>query len=307
MSSITLKTLSKHFGALRAVDNLELEVPHGSFTALLGPSGCGKTTTMNMISGLEQPTDGRGVLRRAARCRRCRSASATSASCSRTTRSSRTCRCTRTSRSGSSRSRAGSASAKAEIDARVKEVAETVGLSAALDRAGRPPLGERPPEGRARALDDHAPDDLPARRAVLEPRLGVPRVHARRAQAHPARGRPDDGVRHARSGRGDGHGRPDRGHGPRAAAAVRLARRPLRAAGEHVRRALHRLGAEQLHPRALRRRRAARRRRQRRRSAIAASVFERRDSAAGLTATIRPGAREGRRGGLATRPRSARR
>jgi multiple sugar transport system ATP-binding protein len=58
MSSITLKTLSKHFGALRAVDNLDLEVPHGSFTALLGPSGCGKTTTMNMISGLEDPTTG---------------------------------------------------------------------------------------------------------------------------------------------------------------------------------------------------------------------------------------------------------
>ena len=58
MSSITLKTLSKHFGALRAVDNLDLEVPHGSFTALLGPSGCGKTTTMNMISGLEKPTTG---------------------------------------------------------------------------------------------------------------------------------------------------------------------------------------------------------------------------------------------------------
>ena len=58
MSSITLKSLSKHFGALRAVDRLELEVPHGSFTALLGPSGCGKTTTMNMISGLERPTNG---------------------------------------------------------------------------------------------------------------------------------------------------------------------------------------------------------------------------------------------------------
>ena len=58
MSSITLTTLSKHFGALRAVDELDLEVPHGSFTALLGPSGCGKTTTMNMISGLERPTSG---------------------------------------------------------------------------------------------------------------------------------------------------------------------------------------------------------------------------------------------------------
>ena len=58
MSSIKLTSLSKHFGGLKAVDNLDLEVPHGSFTALLGPSGCGKTTTMNMISGLEQPTTG---------------------------------------------------------------------------------------------------------------------------------------------------------------------------------------------------------------------------------------------------------
>ena len=72
------------------------------------------------------------------------------------------------------------------------------------------------------------------------------------------------------------------------AAAVRLAGRPLRAAGEHVRRALHRLGAEQLHRRALRRRRAARRRRQRRRSASAAAPSRAAISAAGLTATIRP-------------------
>jgi multiple sugar transport system ATP-binding protein len=43
---------------VRAVDDLRLTVPHGSFTALLGPSGCGKTTTMNMISGLEEPTSG---------------------------------------------------------------------------------------------------------------------------------------------------------------------------------------------------------------------------------------------------------
>ena len=97
--------------------------------------------------------------------------------------------------------------------------------SAALDRAGRAPVRERPAEGRARALDDHGADDLPARRAVLEPRLGVPRVHARRAQAHPARGRPDDGVRDARSGRGDGHGRPDRGHGSRVSCSSTARRR----------------------------------------------------------------------------------
>ena len=58
MAKITLDKLTKHFGDLHAVEGLDVDVPHGSFTALLGPSGCGKTTTMNMISGLEKPTSG---------------------------------------------------------------------------------------------------------------------------------------------------------------------------------------------------------------------------------------------------------
>ena len=62
---IRLENLTKHFGDVAAVDDLDLEVPHGSFTALLGPSGCGKTTTMNMISGLEAPDGRRDLLRRA--------------------------------------------------------------------------------------------------------------------------------------------------------------------------------------------------------------------------------------------------
>ena len=58
MAQIHLQQLTKDFGSLVAVRDLELTVPDGSFTALLGPSGCGKTTTMNMISGLETPTSG---------------------------------------------------------------------------------------------------------------------------------------------------------------------------------------------------------------------------------------------------------
>jgi multiple sugar transport system ATP-binding protein len=58
MAEIHLEQLTKDFGSLVAVRELELTVPDGSFTALLGPSGCGKTTTMNMISGLEKPTSG---------------------------------------------------------------------------------------------------------------------------------------------------------------------------------------------------------------------------------------------------------
>jgi multiple sugar transport system ATP-binding protein len=58
MAEIRLQDLTKHFGDLRAVESLDLDIAHGSFVALLGPSGCGKTTTMNLICGLEQPTRG---------------------------------------------------------------------------------------------------------------------------------------------------------------------------------------------------------------------------------------------------------
>src|ERR671922_1085486 len=58
MAAIKLQQLTKRFGSLVAVDDLDLTIPDGAFVALLGPSGCGKTTTMNMISGLEKPTRG---------------------------------------------------------------------------------------------------------------------------------------------------------------------------------------------------------------------------------------------------------
>jgi multiple sugar transport system ATP-binding protein len=58
MARIRMHKLTKHFGNVNAVQDLDLEVPNGSFVALLGPSGCGKTTTMNMIAGLDRPTRG---------------------------------------------------------------------------------------------------------------------------------------------------------------------------------------------------------------------------------------------------------
>lgn len=57
--NLRLEHISKDFGAFRAVDDLSLEIPQGSFFALLGPSGCGKTTTLRMVAGLEDPTAGR--------------------------------------------------------------------------------------------------------------------------------------------------------------------------------------------------------------------------------------------------------
>lgn len=59
MPSIAIKGVSRVFaGDVRAVWDLDLDIPNGSFTTLLGPSGCGKTTTLRMIAGLELPTAG---------------------------------------------------------------------------------------------------------------------------------------------------------------------------------------------------------------------------------------------------------
>ena len=62
-AEIRLVDLEKHFGGVRAVDGVSLEVRAGEFFSLLGPSGCGKTTTLRMIGGFELPTGGTIMLR----------------------------------------------------------------------------------------------------------------------------------------------------------------------------------------------------------------------------------------------------
>ena len=56
---VRLENLVKRFDDAVAVDRISVEIPRGSFFALLGPSGCGKTTTLRMIGGFEEPTEGR--------------------------------------------------------------------------------------------------------------------------------------------------------------------------------------------------------------------------------------------------------
>ena len=55
---VVLSGVTKRFGDLLAVDDIDLEVHPGEFLALLGPSGCGKTTTLRMIAGFDEPTGG---------------------------------------------------------------------------------------------------------------------------------------------------------------------------------------------------------------------------------------------------------
>ena len=61
-ADIHLEGVTKRFAEMTAVDDLTLSIPRGNFFAMLGPSGCGKTTTLRMIGGFENPTDGRVFL-----------------------------------------------------------------------------------------------------------------------------------------------------------------------------------------------------------------------------------------------------
>lgn len=57
-NAVELKDVVKKFGEFVAVEKMDLTVPEGSFVTFLGPSGCGKTTTLRMIAGLADATDG---------------------------------------------------------------------------------------------------------------------------------------------------------------------------------------------------------------------------------------------------------
>jgi len=59
---IRVENLSKHFGGIKAVDDVTLEIAEGSITGLIGPNGAGKTTLFNVIAGAYRPTHGKVLL-----------------------------------------------------------------------------------------------------------------------------------------------------------------------------------------------------------------------------------------------------
>ena len=58
MTEVKLKSIGKSYGAVAAVQQVDLTIKDGEFLVLLGPSGCGKSTTLRMIAGLESITAG---------------------------------------------------------------------------------------------------------------------------------------------------------------------------------------------------------------------------------------------------------
>ena len=205
---LRMRGLTKEFANFTAVKALDLDVPSGSFFALLGPSGCGKTTTLRMVAGLETPTSGTIELEwqghhlgealpasgehrlpelcavpapRHLRERRLRPAATQEQGCR----------------------PAGARHARARR-------ARVAGSQAADAALGWPAAA-----GCARPGADQPARGAAARRAARRPRPEAAPVDADRDQADPDRGRAHVRARHARPGGGHDDGRHDRGDEPR--------------------------------------------------------------------------------------------
>jgi ABC-type sugar transport system ATPase subunit len=59
LTGLRVESLDKRYGAIAALEGLDLDVANGEFLVVLGPSGCGKTTLLRVVAGLEAPTAGR--------------------------------------------------------------------------------------------------------------------------------------------------------------------------------------------------------------------------------------------------------
>ena len=58
MTAVQFDRVSRHYGEVKAVDDISFQIPSGEFFTLLGPSGSGKTTCLRMIAGFEYPSEG---------------------------------------------------------------------------------------------------------------------------------------------------------------------------------------------------------------------------------------------------------
>ena len=58
MHGLSIQSVSRHFGEVRALDKVSLNVAAGEFVALVGPSGCGKSTLTRIVAGIETADEG---------------------------------------------------------------------------------------------------------------------------------------------------------------------------------------------------------------------------------------------------------
>ena len=215
---------------MTAVDELTLSIERGAFYAMLGPSGCGKTTTLRMIGGFEDPTEGRVYL-----------------GGDEVTQQPPYKRDVNTVFQSYALFPHLNVEKQRRLRPRAQEGLQGRGpqrVGEALELVQLGGLGKRKPGAalrrpaaarRARPRARQPPARAAARRAARRARPAPAQAAPDRAQAHPAGRRHHLRARHARPGGGHEHGRHDRRdeRGPHRAG--RLGRRPLRAPADRVR------------------------------------------------------------------------
>ena len=239
MASVDLRGLTKRFGSLAVVDDVSLRIDHGQLVCLLGPSGCGKTTTLRLIAGFLEPSDGEIHVGERLVSSKARTLPPEQRSMSMIFQSyalwphmtvdrkhrlrpapaqdgSRHHREKTRGNPGDDKARSAGAALSRRI---VRRTAAARGAGARADRRA---------------------GDAAARRAALQPRRQFARGDAVRNPPAARRISLHHGLRHPRPVRGHDHGRPDRGDECRPDRPARHARGHLCAAGIRIRRALHR-------------------------------------------------------------------
>ena len=240
MASISIRNLVKRYGNLTVIPDLNLEIADHEFVVFVGPSGCGKSTLLRIIAGLEPITAGELYHRRQARQRRSGGAARYRDGVPGLCALSAYARL---------RQHVVCAGAARHAEGRDRRAGEARGGAAAYRALSRPQAEgtfRRPAPARGDGARHRAQSQgVPVRRAAVQSRRQAARAGAGRDQGAVAGAEDHDGLRHPRPDRGHDHGRPHRGAAERHRAAIRHAGGGLRAAGQPVRRRLHRLAGDE--------------------------------------------------------------
>jgi ABC-type sugar transport system ATPase subunit len=232
---LQLQGVGKAFGTVRVVQELDLEVAQGEFVVLLGESGCGKSTTLRMIAGLDEVSEGRIFIKG----RDVTDLPPKARDIAMVFQNYALYPHMDVAHNMSFALELAGAS-PAEIERRVKEAAAVLNITHLLQRKPKELSGgqrQRVAIGRCIVRE---PAIFPLRRAAVQPGRQAARPHAHRTRAAARTPGQDHGVRDARPGRGDDAGLAHRDLRQGAHPAGGRAFGSLQPAGQPVRRGFHR-------------------------------------------------------------------
>ena len=241
MAQVAIRNVAKAFGAVKVLHGVSVDIADGEFVVLVGPSGCGKSTLLRMVAGLESVAGGtiaigERVVNHLPPAKRDIAMVFQNYALypHKTVAQNMAFALKLRGTDPADRRRTGQAGGRYP-------------RPRALSRALSAPALRRPAPARRHGPRHRArPAGVPVRRAALQPRRQAARPDAHRDQGTAPAAEDHHHLCHPRPGRGDDHGRQDRGDARRPHRAGRRAARAVRPAGQSVRRRLHRLAGDEL-------------------------------------------------------------